>query len=392
MRIEDIKMARKEQGLIEGASYLVSILPWWAGVTCALISFLVLRWYAALQILSTPAVNNIDIIAAGVPFHRFTIFGQYLLPGLFLTAALLSATKNSKRRNLYYKISRSVTQESLNNLSWRDFEFLVGEYFRRRGFSVEKTKTNIDLIARKDREKYVIQCQQWKICEIGVKIVRELSEVVAGDEATGGIVVTSGEFTKDAIISAKANNILLLGGRELHAKIKLDVKVETQSERQTGKGLRKAKWTLGFLLIFAICFSALHLGEINTSFHSTLSDQIKRLHTNNQEHHITEDGQMRKQINRAESTDIKFTDIQIKQAMEDVVNKKRRQQFEIGATDSEEEDGNSIYEIELFSGGWIYTDNAKITEKKITYRSANGIVVSIDRTAVKTMQKRKIAD
>ena len=101
---------------------------------------------------------------------------------------------------------------------------------------------------------------------------------------------------------------------------------------------------------------------------------------------------MRKQINRAESTDIKFTDIQIKQAMEDVVNKKRRQQFEIGATDSEEEDGNSIYEIELFSGGWIYTDNAKITEKKITYRSANGIVVSIDRTAVKTMQKRKIAD
>ena len=384
-------MARKGQGFIKGAAYQVSMLPWWAGVTGALLSFLVLRWYTTLQILSTLAVNNIDIISAGEPFHRLAMLGQYLLPGLFLTAALLSATKNAKRKNLYYKISRSVTQESLNNLSWRDFEFLVGEYFGRRGFSVEKTKTDINLIARKDREKYLIQCQQWKICETGVEIVRELSEVVAEGEATGGIVVTSGEFTKDAIISAKANNILLLGGRELHAKIKLDVKVETQSERQTGKGLRKAKWTLGFVLIFAICFSALHLGEINTFFHATLSDQIKKLHPNDQEYRITDEAQIRKQINRAESTDIKFTDIQIKQAMEDVVNKKRRQQFEIGATDSEEEDGNFIYEIELLSGGWIYTDNAEINEKKITYRSANGIVVSIDRTAVKTMKKRKVA-
>ncbi len=143
--------------------------------------------------------------------------------------------------------------------------------------------------------------------------------------------------------------------------------------------------------IFAICFSALHLGEINTFFHATLSDQIKKLPPNDQEYRITDEAQIRKQINRAESTDIKFTDIQIKQAMEDVVNKKRRQQFEIGATDSEEEDGNFIYEIELLSGGWIYTDNAEINEKKITYRSANGIVVSIDRTAVKTMKKRKVA-
>ena len=75
-----------------------------------------------------------------------------------------------------------------------------------------------------------------------------------------------------------------------------------------------------------------------------------------------------------------------------MVNKKRRQQFEIGATDPEGEDVNYIYEIELFSGGWIYTDNAKITENKITYKSADGIVVSIDRVEVKNIKKRKVAD
>lgn len=385
-------MARKEQSLLEGATDLISMLPWWAGMTCALASFLVLHWYTTLQIPSTPEVNNFYIIAIGDLLHGLAIFGQYLLPGVFLAASLLSAVKNSKRRNLYYIISRSVTQESLNNLSWRDFEFLVGEYFSRRGFRVEKTKPGIDLIASKDREKYLIQCQQRKISEIGEKIVSELSEIVAGDEATAGFVVTSGEFTKDAIISAKANNIMLLGGRELHNKMKLDVSAETQSEKQTTRLLRKVKWTLALLLIFAICLSALHLEEISTSFHTTLSDQIKKIYPTNQEHRIPVDTHTDKQINRTESTDIKFTDIQIRQAIEEVVNKKRRQQFEIGATDPEGEDVNSIYEIELISGGWIYTDNAKTTEKKITYKSAEGIVVSIDRVEVKTMKKRKIAD
>ena len=385
-------MARKKQSLIERATNLVSMLPWWAGTTCALVSFLVLRWQATLQILSTPEENTPDTVVIGELAHWLAMFGQYLLPGLFLTAALLSAVKKTKRQNLYYKISNSVTQESLNNLSWRDFELLVGEYFKRRGFNVEKTKSGVDLIARKDKEKYLIQCQQWKICETGVHLVRELSEIVAEDEATRGIVVTSGEFDKDATTSANADNILLLGGRELHNKIKSDVKAETRSEMQTSNGLRKAKWALAFLLMFAICFSALHLGEISTSFHTTLSNQIKRIYPNVQEHRIPADVQTGKQINRAESTDIKFTDIQIRQAIEEVVNKKRRQQFEIGATNPEGEDVNYIYEIELISGGWIYTDNAKITEKKISYKSANGIVVSIDRVEVKTMKKRKIAD
>ena len=385
-------MARQKQSLIERATDLVSMLPWWAGTTCALVSFLVLRWCATLQILSTPGGSNPDTVVIGELVHRLVTFGQYLLPGVFLAAALHSAVKKSKRRNLYYKISNSVTQESLNNLSWRDFEFLVGEYFNRRGFNVENSKSGVDLIARKGREKYLIQCQQWKICETGVNLVRELPEIVAENEATRGIVVTSGEFAKDATTSANANNILLLGGRELHNKIKSDVKAEIQSEMQTSKGLRKAKWALALLLMFAICFSALHLGEISTSFHTPLSDQIKKIDPNNQEHRIPADAQTGKQINRTESTDIKFTDIQIRQAIEEVVNKKRRQQFKIGATDPEGEDVTYLYEIELFSGGWIYTDNAKITENKITYKSANGIAVSIDRVEVKNIKKRKVAD
>jgi len=385
-------MARKKRSLIEGATDLVSMLPWWAGVICGVTSFLVLRWYTTLQILSTPEVNNFNVIAIVDLLHRLAVFGQYLLPGIFIAVALLSAVKNSRRKNLYYKLSRSVTQEPLNNLSWRDFEFLIAEYFSRRGFKVENLKTGSDLTARKGKEKYLIQCQQRKIPEIGVKVVRELSKIVAKDEATRGIVVTSGEFTKDAIVTANTNNILLLGGRELLNKMKSDMKAKAQSERQASRGLRKSKWAFAFILIFAICFSALHFGEISTSFHSTLSDQIKRFHPNYQEHRIPDNTQTGRQSKHAEGTDTNFTDIQIKHAMEEVINKKRRQQFEISAADSDGEEGNYLYEIQLFSGAWIYTDNAKITDKKITYKSAGGIVVSIDRFEVKTMKKRKIAD
>ena len=69
-------------------------------------------------------------------------------------------------------------------MNWREFEMLVGEAFRRRGYSVR------------------VQCKQWKAKKVGVKIVRELYGVMAAEGAGGGYVVTSGEFTKEAIAFA----------------------------------------------------------------------------------------------------------------------------------------------------------------------------------------------
>ena len=58
-------------------------------------------------------------------------------------------------------------------------------------------------------EKYFVQCKQWKAYKVGVKIVRELLGVMVGGGATGGFVVTSGQFTKDAHRFAQENNVAL---------------------------------------------------------------------------------------------------------------------------------------------------------------------------------------
>ena len=104
---------------------------------------------------------------------------------------------------------------------------MVGEYFRRRQFTVEETKTGadggVDLIAKKGNEKYLVQCKHWQADKFGVKVVRELLGVIVDAGATGGIVVTSGEFTQDASVFARANNIRLLDGRELHNNMQSDV-------------------------------------------------------------------------------------------------------------------------------------------------------------------------
>jgi len=109
--------------------------------------------------------------------RSLAFFGQFVVPAAFLLGSLTSVILNYKRAKLYDKISRSVARNPLNELSWREFEFLVGEYFRRWQFTVEETKTGadggVDLIAKKGNEKHLVQCKQWQADKVGVKVVRE---------------------------------------------------------------------------------------------------------------------------------------------------------------------------------------------------------------------------
>ena len=244
-----------------------------------------------------------------------------------LVGALFSVVRKFKRRKLYDKTSCSASHDSLNDMSRSDFEFLVGEYFRRWQFSVEETKSSADsgadLIAEKDKEKYLIQCKHGKTDKLGVKIIQDLPGVMVRAEATGGIVVTSGEFTEDAITFARANGIMLLDGRELHNNIKSQLIFESQPDRKTDRVGQKMKWALAGLLVAAICLSVFHFGELGTAIYPTLPAQIKRFFPDDQEHRDTKDDQIDKPIKQTEDKNFKFTDDQVKRAMEEVLSKKK---------------------------------------------------------------------
>lgn len=102
---------------------------------------------------------------------------------------------------------------------------LVGEAFRRGGYEVIETggggaDGGVDLVLRKDRERYLVQCKQWRSYSVGVQVVRELYGVMAAKGAVGGFVVTSGVFSSEAKDFAAGRNIDLIDGAELHEIIK----------------------------------------------------------------------------------------------------------------------------------------------------------------------------
>jgi len=60
-----------------------------------------------------------------------------------------------------------------------------------------------------------VQCKHWRVSRVGVSVVRELLGVITANGAVGGFVVTSGDFTKDAIEFANGRGIELITGDEL---------------------------------------------------------------------------------------------------------------------------------------------------------------------------------
>jgi restriction system protein len=164
-------MARRSDGFFDDIVETTSKCPWWVGIFLAIASFLFLNWYAGKEL---PVVVGADGAIRNMwpsLFRILAFFGQFIIPVAFLLGSVISAIKNFKRARLYDKTSQSASKDSLHNMSWHDLEFLVGEYFRRRHFSVEETKSGadggFDLIAKKDRETFLVQCKHWKADKVG---------------------------------------------------------------------------------------------------------------------------------------------------------------------------------------------------------------------------------
>jgi restriction system protein len=147
-------------------------------------------------------------------------FGQFIVPPLCLIGAVVSAWRRKKRAQLVADAAQSRSADALQGLTWQDFEKLVGEGFRLRGYRVTATGGDgadggVDLVLAKGSEKFLVQCKQWRAFKVGVSVVRELYGVMAARGAAGGFVVTSGRFTEDAVAFASGRNISLIDGSEL---------------------------------------------------------------------------------------------------------------------------------------------------------------------------------
>jgi restriction system protein len=207
---------RKSHPLIE-----LSHLPWWVSAVVAAFAFGAARWLAPALAASRPILAP---LAATVANYAFWLGGIFLLPIPFALAHAAS------RRRLTATPARL---ESINAMSWQDFETLVAEVYRRRGYKVvprggASADGGVDIELRAKGKTIVVQCKRWRTQVVGVDRVRELFGAMAAERASAAIMVSSGRYTPDAIEFARGKPMELVEGDEL-----VEMLAAVQSSRST---------------------------------------------------------------------------------------------------------------------------------------------------------------
>jgi restriction system protein len=211
---------RQSGGLLEGLFDVAAVMPWWIGMALAAGVFVGLHLYGTAP---TPAaIPGKPVISVDLFFKPAANVFKWIVPAVLLLGSAVSAFRQFKRRSNVKDVVRAESFGILNDMTWQEFEALVSEAFKLRGFSVQErggasADGGIDLLLRKGHDKYLVQCKQWRATRVGVVPVRELFGVMTAEGAAGGYLVTSGSFTEEALAFAAGRNLELVNGQKLFA-------------------------------------------------------------------------------------------------------------------------------------------------------------------------------
>ncbi|MDE1462962.1 restriction endonuclease [Spartinivicinus poritis] len=185
------------------------ILPWWAFLLLAPIFYSLMAYYLPDQNFSIGVIER--LVTSIEPYAKNTALVMLALAVFELIIYLFRGRANRTRVR--------VKGKDICKISWREFELLVAEAYRRKGYRVQVTEGSaddgIDVVLKKGAQITLVQCKHWKNSKVGVKPVRELLGVITAKRAHKGIFVTSGTYTRPATEFAQANNLTLLDGEEL---------------------------------------------------------------------------------------------------------------------------------------------------------------------------------
>lgn len=191
---------------------LLTLLPWWANLLLAPLAYVF-----PSQIV--PAILG-DNPFAPLFAPVFTLLG-IAGAGLFVLGAAVSFVAARRKRHL---LDRQTGLDSIRALSWREFEELVAEAYRRDGYRVLENEGagpdgGVDIRLRRSGALHLVQCKNWRSRRVGVRVVREVYGVLAAEHAEHAVIVCSGDFTEDARRFAAGKPIRLVDGDALLALV-----------------------------------------------------------------------------------------------------------------------------------------------------------------------------
>jgi restriction system protein len=206
-------MAKKNDGII----WHLMDAPWWVSVL-----FSTSLYFGLGYIVPSLFINSdnffLQIIGPNLP-----MLAPYFA-FLFIIPAPIAFFKQWNRKQSYHNTTRKIKQqnstEPLREINWIEFESYVGEFFKSQGYNVKQALSSapdggIDIELTKDGELSLVQCKHWKTRKVGVQVLREMYGVMLDNQATRMIIVTSGDFTKEAIQFGIDKRFWLVNGGEL---------------------------------------------------------------------------------------------------------------------------------------------------------------------------------
>ena len=197
-------MPRKKNELTNA----LNLAPFWVSLVLAGVVYVFLEF-----ILPTITINN--SILKGLAGAS-----TLLAPFVALFFILISLISFTRKLRVKKQLDQQKSIDTLNDLSWKHFEDVTGEFFRQHGYTVSENLAQgadggVDLRLTKEGVLTLVQCKRWKTKKVPLAIVRELLGAMTAESATQGIVITTSTFTADAQAFASKHNIQLIDGQTL---------------------------------------------------------------------------------------------------------------------------------------------------------------------------------
>ena len=216
---EGVVVARRS--VITDLMELSSRLPWLLALGLALGSYFGLHWLALR--FATPVapqgLSDLATVYTHTLIAALTSVFQYIVPLALVAGAIMSLVQR-RRGAILFTRAISGGAAALHAFTWSEFEHVVGEGFRKDGYTVRSNvgggpDGGVDLVLQKGAKQCLVQCKHWRTSSVGVAVIREFFGVMTAHRVDGGFVVTSGSFTAEARNFAAQCEIGLIDGSQL---------------------------------------------------------------------------------------------------------------------------------------------------------------------------------
>ncbi len=162
-------------------------------------------------------------LATGMPIYAliyFNVIGTVFAAAILLGWLLVRIAAGERRNLLEWTTD-------LRRLNSKEFEWLVGEVFRREGWTVRETGRddgpdgNIDLELTRNGQRSIVQCKRWTSQSVPVDEIRKFLGTLMREKLSGsaGIFVTLSDFTDQARREARQSEMVLIDNVELFSLI-----------------------------------------------------------------------------------------------------------------------------------------------------------------------------